>query len=676
MANLQRKQGFAHTGRSWAGWGAGGVLAGLSLAAMSMAACNDRPVDPFDGVVSAVVREETALPPKTKLDFLFVIDNSASMCEEQANLTKNFKAFTEFLFDDLDAAADYRLAVISTDLANPADRGHFLYRPAPPGASAGCADQPPAETADCPANADPIIRAEDVGAGCATGDRACQRLDLERQFRCRATLGTSGDAFEKGLEALRLSLSCDGPNGALFAPCCVNGAYNPACVTAPGADEPAFLRPDAVLAVVIISDEDDCSDPAENPAASLRGVCRPGGTVDVNGDGLPESYADRKVCPDVAETQPTCIGACARPGGACDACQRAATEAACFEKDCKAPPCAPGQAATPGVCTTAAACADRCRIDASQNNHCVWHSGDLTPVNDYYNFLVGLKANPRDHLLVATLVGKRAYTEAGDLIEFVAPESPADQLCLDEFRSYDPGKSCAADAECPGAANRCLPDADGGRFCTGEGADALCCPEGRCVGNVQPSCGSANGSAFSGARYLALSEAFDRSFGHGVGCPEGAEGDPAACATICVDEFAGPLEAIREQLITIRATYCLDKPPACQVATDAGPRECQTAAERADPAHHPLRLRLQCQRSVEAGGRCQEVFAPRALGADEWTLNLNAAGCAGGAEVELKSLPPAGADVFVEYSVAVTGGSPGAQGTDAGAPPGLTAELR
>ena len=668
MANLQWKQNLGRGGGPAVGQGACWALLGLSLLG-----CNDRPVDPFDGVVSAVIREENALPPKTKLDFLFVIDNSASMCEEQANLTQNFKAFSNFLFDDLDAAADYRLAVVSTDLANPADRGRFLYRPAPPGGSTGCADQAPLDTADCPADADPIIRAEEVGLGCAAGDRDCQRLDLERQFRCRATLGTNGDAFEKGLEALRLSLSCGGPNGALFAQCCVDGAYNPACTTAPGADEPAFLRPDAVLAVVIISDEDDCSDPAENPAASLRGVCRPGGTLDTNGDGVPENYADRKVCPDARETLPVCVGACARPGAACDACQRTATEAACFAKDCDLPPCAAGQAPVPGVCTTAAACAARCRVDDTQNNNCAWHSDDLTPVNDYYNFLVGLKADPRQQLLVATVVGKRAYTAAGEVIEFTPPESPADQLCLDDRGSFDAGKSCGADAECPGDANRCLPDVDGGAYCTGEGAEALCCPEGRCVGNVQTSCTSANGAAFSGKRYLELSEAFDRSFGRGVGCPGGTEEDPGACTTICVDEFAGPLEAIRDQIGDIVSTYCLDKPPACQVATDAGPRDCQTPAEHADAANYALRLRTQCLRGLDAGGRCQEVIAPRALAADEWTLTLGVAGCTGGAEVKLKDLPPAGADVFIEYSVAVTGGAPG---FDAGLPGALVADPR
>ena len=45
--------------------------------------------------------------------------------------------------------------------------------------------------------------------------------------------------------------------------------YNPACVVPHGAEAPSFLRPDATLAVVILSDENDCSTPADQ----LTGGC-------------------------------------------------------------------------------------------------------------------------------------------------------------------------------------------------------------------------------------------------------------------------------------------------------------------------------------------------------------------------------------------------------------------
>ena len=63
----------------------------LALSA-SLLACNEHPVQPLDSVVTSVNRQENRLPAKTKIDFLFVIDNSGSMCEEQANLANNHQA--------------------------------------------------------------------------------------------------------------------------------------------------------------------------------------------------------------------------------------------------------------------------------------------------------------------------------------------------------------------------------------------------------------------------------------------------------------------------------------------------------------------------------------------------------------------------------------------------------
>ena len=86
---------------------------------VGLVACNNHPVEPLDKVVTAVNRQENRLPAKTKIDFLFIIDNSGSMCEEQSNLTANFRAFSDFLFDELGSAADYRIAVSSTDMHPP-----------------------------------------------------------------------------------------------------------------------------------------------------------------------------------------------------------------------------------------------------------------------------------------------------------------------------------------------------------------------------------------------------------------------------------------------------------------------------------------------------------------------------------------------------------------------------
>jgi hypothetical protein len=50
-----------------------------------------------------------------KVDFLFVIDNSGSMLEEQDNLAGSFPSFINSISTTLDAAQDYHIMVIDTD---------------------------------------------------------------------------------------------------------------------------------------------------------------------------------------------------------------------------------------------------------------------------------------------------------------------------------------------------------------------------------------------------------------------------------------------------------------------------------------------------------------------------------------------------------------------------------
>lgn len=670
------------------------AAAAVSLMATGLVACNDRPVDKLDNVVTSVNRQENRLPAKTKLDFLFVVDNSGSMCEEQDNLTRNFAAFSNFLFDELDAAADYRIAIVSTDMNDPNQSGRFLNTAAPPVEPANCMIGAP-NTADCPAEMDPIIRADAIGSGCNPDDRECFKADLERQFRCHATLGTNGYGFERGLEAVRRSLSCGGPNTAMFEQCCVGDTYNPACEIPEGsrqpcaggqpcpdgescqagvcrAPEPDFLRPDAVLAVIVVSDEDDCSDPASNPAASRRVICRPGGTADTDGDALPDLYRDTDLCPDRDPTdaeRQACAGPCAGGGNACSQCIRGQIEQSCYLRECGKPPCGPGADPNSGACRTPDDCrAGRCEIDESANSNCEWYRSNLTPVGDYYRFLIGLKAKPSEQLLVASIVGHRDYTELGDLITYNQITRVEQNACVNERRFYEPDRLCAGDADCPGVGNSCTDNSAEGLRCTGEGAEEFCCPGGACVGTIQTSCESDNGAAFAGRRYLELASLFGDN---GIGCNEGNEGTDE-CVHICVNDFAGPLGAIKDRVIKLVGRYCLDKPPACQVATPEGPRPCQTPEERLDPNNYLIQVKLQCLRTEDQGGKCQEVVEPQVLPRDAWNLDLQVPACPGGARLELNEPPPAGSDVFVEFVVDVAG-QIGAGVNDAGAPQNIDA---
>ena len=53
--------------------------------------------------------------------------------------------------------------------------------------------------------------------------KARQKLSSKRSFAATRPLVLK-DAIEKGLEAMRLALSCSGPNASLFKGCCIG--YN------------------------------------------------------------------------------------------------------------------------------------------------------------------------------------------------------------------------------------------------------------------------------------------------------------------------------------------------------------------------------------------------------------------------------------------------------------------
>jgi hypothetical protein len=90
------------------------VLVGVTLLT-SLSGCSDQGFATLDVT-------DTFLQPDTQLaaDVLFVIDDSASMAEEQARIASNFGAFLSVLPS---TDADYQLGVVTTDVTDPATAG-------------------------------------------------------------------------------------------------------------------------------------------------------------------------------------------------------------------------------------------------------------------------------------------------------------------------------------------------------------------------------------------------------------------------------------------------------------------------------------------------------------------------------------------------------------------------
>lgn len=150
-----------------------------------------------------------------KMDIVFVVDNSGSMSQEQTNLATNFPKFVNVINNYKTKSGeqlDYRVAVTSTDDGK--EKGAFGQTRAA-GAPAGCSPGP----------ARPWLERPDG--------------DVASAFSCRAQYGTGGSNIERGLEAMFLGVTAR-----------VADKTN----TAGGS---SFVREDALLAFVVITDEDE-----------------------------------------------------------------------------------------------------------------------------------------------------------------------------------------------------------------------------------------------------------------------------------------------------------------------------------------------------------------------------------------------------------------------------------
>ena len=173
------------------------------------------------------------------IDILFVIDNSGSMKEEQDNLRRNFPSFTRALKALPQGLPNVHIAVVSSSMG----AGRFAGVPGCPVGGDSGIFQSAGRAGNCRGPRDPFISA--VGA-----DRNFDG-DIDDVLSCIAPLGTNGCGFEQQLLAARTALD------PLRMP----------------AQNRGFLREEAVLALVLLTDEDDCSAPVDtnlfDPAQTL-----------------------------------------------------------------------------------------------------------------------------------------------------------------------------------------------------------------------------------------------------------------------------------------------------------------------------------------------------------------------------------------------------------------------
>ncbi|MCX4246861.1 vWA domain-containing protein [Paraliomyxa miuraensis] len=234
-------------------------LAVATVLAPALAACNSHPIKPTEYDNFQESEDDIPISVNRDVDILFVIDDSRSMAEEQATLARNFGPLLERLDRD-DVRANYRIAITTTDdghwLCGNGDEGAFQlssclgraddFRTTIDGQSRdffqeACAEICAYESIDVlPTTtfSDPTPRPRPWIESIDGVSNLPEGISPVDAFKCFAPQGVTGCGLEAPLETMRKGLTL---------------------TTDPTAPEFGFVRPGAILAVVIVTDEADCS---------------------------------------------------------------------------------------------------------------------------------------------------------------------------------------------------------------------------------------------------------------------------------------------------------------------------------------------------------------------------------------------------------------------------------
>ncbi|MCA9613073.1 MAG: hypothetical protein KC586_10010, partial [Myxococcales bacterium] len=208
----------------------------LSLAgALPLVGCATRDLGPIDPKTSRSIVMEVGGDAVVNVDLLFVIDDSGSMEQEQDSLRREIPQLVRDLTDPplgddgrplWNAAESIRVAIVTSDLGT---NGHLV-----PSSRVGSSCAANANFGRDGALSSPTACGGDPIASWEEGDDIESFVD---EVGCLSNVGLTGCGLEQQLAAG------------------VKGLQR----TAELSGDLAFPRPDAVLAVVVISDEEDCS---------------------------------------------------------------------------------------------------------------------------------------------------------------------------------------------------------------------------------------------------------------------------------------------------------------------------------------------------------------------------------------------------------------------------------
>jgi hypothetical protein len=240
----------------------------VSVLPLALCACKSTPNWP-----APHVGQETdftiLVSPEREIDILFMIDNSPSMDPKQARLAENFPKMIQVLQQLPDGSGstslpDVHIGVISSDMgAGSEEIGESCKRVL--GERGILYGNDPNNSLNSVApTADPMQggHPDTNGCGLHSGQRWISDIanpngagriknydgNIQDVFACLAkAVGTYGCGYEHQLQSVRVALTADYPANPKDTP----NQINPENI--------GFVRPKGYLAIVLVTDEDDCS---------------------------------------------------------------------------------------------------------------------------------------------------------------------------------------------------------------------------------------------------------------------------------------------------------------------------------------------------------------------------------------------------------------------------------
>ncbi|MDH5492337.1 MAG: hypothetical protein OEY14_10320 [Myxococcales bacterium] len=235
---------------------------GMSVFALAIAAmgCVDRDLAPLNPCTVSGVVQVIKVDSVDKVDLLFMVDTSNSMVHEQAALAREIPTLIRALasgelldptsgavIQEFAAVRSLQVGVITSDM----NTGGVTVR--------GC---------DSPTNGDGILRTQgNTAAGCMATYPSFMEFqpagaltpdEFATDVACVAVTGTGGCGFEQQLDAVLKALTPSTSTSYSFI-----SETGAATFGHGDTNNSGFVRPGALLALLLVTDEDDCS--AQDP---------------------------------------------------------------------------------------------------------------------------------------------------------------------------------------------------------------------------------------------------------------------------------------------------------------------------------------------------------------------------------------------------------------------------